>query len=66
MGKAPKPLKKQTILSVSQLSKNFVCFNIVPKSWVISCVYVCACTRVCLLLGNVQNEVSGCEALKVL
>lgn len=47
MGKAPKPFKKQTILSISQLSKNFVCFNIVPKSWVINCVCVHAHMCVC-------------------
>lgn len=60
MGKAPKPFKKQTILSASQLSKNFICLTFCPQNWVMNCVYIC----VCLFWGNVQNEVSGLEALK--
>lgn len=42
----------------------FVGFNIVPKSWVINCVCVLAHARVCLFWGNMQDEVSGFEALK--
>lgn len=66
VGEAPQSPGKQTVLRTSELSKNFVCFNIVPKSGVVTRMCVRVHERMCLLLRNVRNEVSEFEALKAL